>query len=131
MKPSFKLTWVFADGSRQVVDAYRQLNILAHAEIYEIKLPQACGGQAECGTCRFRVLEGTLSAPPPDERELTENFPKAFASDERLACMSRPRSDLTVGLLKVRPPDLRGELEAAAANAAAAAADAAADEEWG
>ena len=107
MEPSYRLTWQFADGTEQTVDAYRQLNVLAHAEIYGIKLPQACGGQADCGTCRIRVIEGVLTPPPPDERDLTRNFPKSFAPNERLACMSRPRSDLVIGLLKVRPPDLR------------------------
>ncbi len=113
MEPSYRLTWIFADGSIQTVAAYRQLNILAHAEIYEVKVPQACGGQAECGTCRFVLRSGTLTQPPPDERALTENFPKAFEPNERLACMARPRSDVAVELLRVRPPDLR-ELEQAA-----------------
>jgi len=113
MEPSYRMTWIFADGTRREVAAYRQLNILGHAEIYDIRLPQACGGQAECGTCRIRLVEGTLTPPPPDERDLTTNFPKAFEPDERLACMSRPRSDVTIQLLKVRPPDLRDVEEAA------------------
>ena len=114
MKPSYRLTWRFADGTEKTVAAYRQLNILAHAEVYDIRLPQACGGQADCGTCRIRLVAGTLTPPPPDERDLTTNFPKAFREDERLACMSRPRSDVVIELLKVKPPDLRdltGEAE--------------------
>ena len=107
MKAIGTITWEFADGSCQETPAYGQLNILGHAEIFEIKLAQACGGQAECATCRVEVLEGAVSDVLPDERELRHEHPRAFAKGERLACRARPESTLRVRLRGRRPPDLR------------------------
>lgn len=107
MEPSHRITWVLPTGERVEADAYRPLNLLGHAELKALRLPQACGGQAECGTCRVKVLAGAVTPIGPDERELRERYPRRFADQERLACRARPRSDLVVELLRVRPPDLR------------------------
>ena len=107
MTPSYRLTWIFPDGTERSIDGYRQLNLLGHAEIAAIPLQQVCGGQAECGTCRVRVLGGTFTEQTPSERELVERHPRSFASDHRLACQARPRSDAKVALVKVRIADLR------------------------
>jgi len=107
MKPDYRLTWVLPSGERREVDAYRPLNLLAHAELIELDLPQRCGGQAECGTCRVRILAGDVSGARGDEVELTTRHRKRFGDRERLACRARPLSDVTVEVLAVVPPDLR------------------------
>ena len=107
MKPVGTLSWEFADGTIRETAAYAQLNILGHAEIFEITLPQACGGQAECATCRVEVLEGEVSHVLPDERELRRAHPRAFAKGERLGCRARPMSSLHIKLRGRSPADLR------------------------
>lgn len=107
MTPEHRLIWVLPDGQRLETDGYPRLNLLAHAEMIELDLPQTCGGQAECGTCRVRVVEGECTPARGDEVELTSRHRGRFAQGERLSCQARPRSDLVVEVLAVMPPDLR------------------------
>lgn len=109
MDKTCDITWVFPDGSKRVTDGYRPLNLLGHGEIFDIRIPQACGGQAECGTCRIRLLKGELTPISPPERELRERHHKRFMGAERLSCQGRPRGDIVVELLAIMPPDLRDE----------------------
>ena len=109
VEASWTITWLLPDGRQEQGPAYRPLNLLAHAEMRGLRIPQACGGQAECGTCRVRILEGTLSPKNTDERVLMERFPHRFKAQERLGCRARPRSDLRVKVLAMHPGDLREE----------------------
>lgn len=118
MRPSFKvplltpdcrITWRFSDGRQVETDGYSVFNILAHAEIYEVGIAQACGGQAECGTCRFRIAEGELSPVLADEVQLREEHATSFSESDRLACRARPLSDLIIELRTRAPADLRDE----------------------
>jgi ferredoxin len=107
MRPEYRILWHLGDGTTRESDGYGPLNLLAHAEIFEISLPQACGGQAECGTCRVRVLRGELTPAVSDEALLMQDHRKRFAADERLACRARPRGDIELALRRRRPKDLR------------------------
>jgi len=105
--PDCRIRWRFADGNELVTEGYFPLNILAHAEMFELVLPQACGGQAECGTCRVRLVEGRVSRVLGDEADLRERHGALFVDDERLACRARPLGDLHIELRGRAPRDLR------------------------
>jgi len=107
MKAHYGLTWRFPGGHTLQGPGYRPLNLLAHAEIEGVTVPQACGGQAECGTCRVKVISGEVTDASADELDLRSRYPKRFAPNERLACRARPRSDVVVEVRATRPPDLR------------------------
>jgi ferredoxin len=107
MTPDCRITWRFSDGTEIETDGYSVFNILAHAEIYEYRIAQACGGQAECGTCRFRVSEGELSPVLADEAHLREEHAASFEDSDRLACRARPLSDLVIEVRGRAPADLR------------------------
>ena len=107
MKSAYDIHWKFPDGEERVLPGYRQLNLLGHSEIYEFGIPQSCGGKAECGTCRVRLIKGELTHPTAPERDLMKRHSKRFKHNERLACQGRPRSDLQVELLGLMPTDLR------------------------
>ena len=107
MKPVGTMTWVFSDGHRRVTAAYSQFNVLGHAEIFEIPIPQACGGQAECGTCRVRILSGQMTPAFGEEQELRQNHRTVFADDERLGCRARPLGDVVVVLRAGMSSDFR------------------------
>ena len=99
MKPVGTLSW-WPNSEEQ--DAYEELNILAHSMVADRAHRQACGGQAECGTCRIQVVMGLENLTPPtvDEREFTAEYPDALAKDERLACQCRPTGDVMLRLPK-------------------------------
>lgn len=108
-RPSYRLRWQLSDGSLRETDGYAALNLLAHAEVFDIRVAQACGGQAECGTCRVRCVEGALTPPTGEELQLVREHRKRFGPDERLACQCRPRSDLVLALPGRRHDDLRDD----------------------
>ena len=106
MKVVGRVKWM-PDGAEQ--PAKEELSLVVHAMIEDRDHMQACGGQADCGTCRVQVLEGIENLTPytVDERELREEFPDYFAPNERLACQCRPTGDVTIAVPNPPPPDLR------------------------
>ena len=108
----YTLTWRLPDGTVRQTHAWSRLNLLAHADTFDMDLPQACGGHGECGTCRVRILDGELTPIRHEEAHLMQRHKKRFRDHERLACQCRPRSDVTVEVLAIIPPDLRDVDEA-------------------
>jgi 2Fe-2S ferredoxin len=101
-----RITWL-PEQFTQV--AYEELTLTVHAMLEDREHDQLCGGQAECGTCRVRVVQGLNNLTPmtPDERELRAEHPSAFRPDERLACMSRPLGDVVLERASTELRDLR------------------------
>ncbi|MFO0750923.1 MAG: 2Fe-2S iron-sulfur cluster-binding protein [Myxococcota bacterium] len=111
-RPEYEITWRLPDGGEVRGPAWGKLNLLGHADTHDLDLPQACGGHGECGTCRVRVVAGELTPIRHEEAALMARHAKRFRGGERLACQARPRSDVTIEVLAIIPPDLR-ELEEA------------------
>jgi ferredoxin len=107
LTPDCRIQWRFSDGLETETDGYSALNLLAHAEMFDFRLAQACGGQAECGTCRVRVGRGPLSPVTGDEADLRDEHKAAFADEDRLACRARPLGDVQIDLRSQAPADLR------------------------
>lgn len=107
MHPELTITWHLPDGRTLATPGWSKLNLLAHADTHDLELPQACGGHAECGTCRVRILAGELTPARHEERELMTRHARRFRQAERLACQARPLGDVTVEVLAMIPPDLR------------------------
>lgn len=103
----YTITWQLPDGTTLDGPAWGKLNLLAHADTHDLDLPQACGGHGECGTCRVRVVLGELTPVRHEEATLMQRHHKRFKDRERLACQARPRSDMTIAVLAIVPPDLR------------------------
>jgi adenylate cyclase len=63
-----------------------------------------CGGRGRCSTCRIRVVAGeaSLSEPSPGEQSVLRHI--GALPGVRLACQTRPTSDVCVAPLL--PPDL-------------------------
>lgn len=81
--------FVFSSGEQVSVEAYGQLNILAHAQIAERELQSRCGGHCECSTCRVVLVAGRLSPMQEEERKL---LARVGVDDPRtrLACQAFP-----------------------------------------
>jgi uncharacterized 2Fe-2S/4Fe-4S cluster protein (DUF4445 family) len=56
-----------------------------------IHINASCGGNASCGKCRIKVLEG--NAPSPHHSEVSE---LDYDAGIRLACMTTPHTDMTI-----------------------------------
>lgn len=69
------------------------LELLRHKQV---PIANSCSGEAVCGWCRVRILDGLdeLDRPTADEQELIAK--KKFPPGERLACQIWVESDLTI-----------------------------------
>lgn len=83
-----------ADGTRSRFEVSPAFSILVAAQRAGAPLRHDCGGKALCGTCRVRVLTGTVS--PAGERERIRLAAVDAKPGERLACQARPGSNLSL-----------------------------------
>lgn len=70
--------------------------ILAAANQCGIPIGQSCSGEGICGWCRVRIVTGAEQMMPPGEIERKLIAEKAFAPDERAACLAKIKGDITV-----------------------------------
>lgn len=83
---------IFMTG--EIIPCFRQLNLLAHAQMEEISTGSKCGGHGICGKDRIRILERDRKKLSP----LTEIERKFLTEEEiqngyRLACQCWPNED--------------------------------------
>jgi adenylate cyclase len=76
------------------------LNLLQRAGV---PIETVCGGRAQCGRCRLRVLQGWRMMSPPNEAERRRLEALGAGADERLACQSYTRGDIEIEVLNPRP----------------------------
>lgn len=84
-------------GSR--IDVSPETTLLAAAQLVGVDIKAICGGIGVCGGCRVRLVTGTLSEPGIDEA--AELGPDSLAAGYRLACQTRPTSNVRLEI----PPD--------------------------
>lgn len=65
--------------------------VLAAAQLAGVEIMATCGGIGSCGSCRVRLVSGTLSEPDPGE--VAELGLDGISGGYRLACQARPHSD--------------------------------------
>ena len=81
-----------ADGLKHVLDVASNQTVLEVANSKGIKIPHACGN-GTCGTCKFKVDEGTVD-------EISDSIP-GITSEERsvgftLACQCKPLGSIAI-----------------------------------
>ena len=72
---------------RTILEAVRDAG-LPHASV--------CGGRARCTTCRVRIVEGLARLAPPTRAEAQALARVEAPPNVRLACQTRPRTDVTI-----------------------------------
>ena len=80
-------------GSRAQVRCYRNLNLLAHAQMEELDIGSQCGGFGHCGKDRLRVLQGMKFLTPVTDAEREHLSADELAQGYRLGCQSFPQKD--------------------------------------
>src|SRR5207248_5580409 len=78
---------ITAPVGRSILEALRDEGI-PHASV--------CGGRARCTTCRVRIGEGLAALGPPSAMEARALARVDAPPNVRLACQTRPRSNVTV-----------------------------------
>lgn len=103
----------YVDGP--TVQVRKRESVLDVSVRHRIDHEHACGGIGRCSTCRIEVLEGAEHCPKAGPKERTLLAINHLRPPVRLACLLRPRGDITVRVLLRQsdypaPPSLRSGL---------------------
>ena len=89
-------------GSNDVLDGSPAISILNTLSREGVPIQHVCGGKAQCGTCRIRVIEGHKNLSPINERERIRLQAIGNPKDVRLACQTYAFGDITIEILLSR-----------------------------
>lgn len=78
------------------VSVARGTSLLEASIIAKIPHAHVCGGRGRCSTCRVQVIEGIEFLPPPSNDELALLRRIKGGQSIRLACRTRPVSNVTI-----------------------------------
>lgn len=74
-----------------------------------VPIQHKCGGKAQCGTCRIKIVEGERFLNPVGERERTRLDAIGNPADIRLACQTHAFRDITIEIaLDLLKPTQKG-----------------------
>lgn len=84
-----------------VLELRPAFSILNQLSMAGVAIPHDCGGKAQCGTCRIKVVSGAESLLPakPQGAEAVRLAAIGAGPQERLACQIRTVRDLEVEIL--------------------------------
>ncbi len=91
---SFPVQLLYADDSTINFNTTLQTTVLVAAMRNRVYIRHDCGGRAQCGTCRVKVLAGGTAPKGTREASLLEKL--NAHPDERLACQLFAMAPLTV-----------------------------------
>ncbi len=87
---------VFLQGEKELDSGacFRNLNVLAHAQLIELETGSRCGGHGKCGNDRVIIEAGDRNkVNPPTAIEKAHLSPDELESGIRLACQCFPGED--------------------------------------
>lgn len=92
---SFEISLLNSDDEIVVrVEASEKLTILETLLNAKIKLDHVCGGNATCGTCRYFLVQGSVTDQTKLEKQMIQD--RDMSNNERLSCQTKPESDLVL-----------------------------------
>lgn len=92
----------YPDGRRSAV--VRGSTLLEASRAAGIPHASLCGGRGRCSTCRIRIGRGVEHLPPPNQLEVRVLQRIAAPPNVRLACQTRPRTN--VEIFPLLPPSV-------------------------
>ena len=92
----YKITFSFEDGSVVIHDANVGDNLLEIAREANVAIDAPCSGNASCGKCRVKLIEGEL-----DSKRTLHITDEEYEQGWRLACVSKVTGDV-----KILVPDI-------------------------
>ena len=87
----YKVTFQFNQGDPVVTYATEGERLLEVAQKSNVAIDAPCSGNASCGKCRVKLIEGEL-----DSKKTRHISEEEYAEGWRLACVSTVCSDVTV-----------------------------------
>jgi adenylate cyclase len=62
----------------------------------EVAISHTCGGRAQCGTCRIRIIEGAENLTRPNSLEKERLGEELIKQGYRLACQTHAAGDMVI-----------------------------------
>jgi len=90
---SLRRTTETSESKAVSVDCYRNLNLLAHAQMEELDIGSRCGGYGECGGDRVRISGGAAFLSQVTDAEREHLSASELEQGYRLACQCFPERD--------------------------------------
>ena len=89
--PMFKVTFKFGSGEDVTTFAQEGENLLDVARKTNVAIDAPCGGNASCGKCKVKLVDGELDSPKT--RHISD---EEYGNGWRLACVSKITGDVAV-----------------------------------
>ncbi len=83
----------------EVVQTSAAISILNSLQRAGVSIKHVCGGKAQCGTCRYRIIEGERYLSPVNERERIRLDALGNPEKVRLACQTYAFGDITIEIV--------------------------------
>ena len=88
----------------EVIAASPAVSILNNLLQNGVSISHVCGGRAQCGTCRFEILEGEEYLSPRTDIEKRKLDVLGNPENVRLACQTHTFGDITIRIVFPTPP---------------------------
>ncbi len=62
----------------------------------EVGIPHVCGGRAQCGTCRIKIISGAAQLTRPNSLEKERLGEELLNQGYRLACQTHAAGDVVI-----------------------------------
>lgn len=86
----------YNDNNKELIKeapCFRNLNLLAHAQIEEMEIGSRCGGHGICGGDRVKIISNAADLSPLTSDEKIQLSIKEITEGWRLACQCWPNKD--------------------------------------
>ena len=93
------MTRIEITNTGQIVETSAAISILNSLQREGVSIRHVCGGKAQCGTCRYKIIKGEQYLSPVTEREQIRLDALGNPENVRLACQSYAFGDITIEIL--------------------------------
>lgn len=82
--------------SRKPIDVPAGANLMSALLAAGIPVGSSCGGEGVCTKCLVKIVQGTASLSPKNEREKTLRTQHSIPEEMRVSCQAQVLGDITV-----------------------------------
>lgn len=93
---------IYIENTGETVAASTAVSVLNNLLRAGVRIAHQCGGRAQCGTCRYKVLEGKSRISPANAAEQRKLKEMGNPEDVRLGCQTYASGDISIRIVLMR-----------------------------
>jgi adenylate cyclase len=90
---------IYIANTGETVEASTAVSVLNNLLRAGVRTAHRCGGKAQCGTCRYKVLRGIEKISPPTPAEKRKLLELGNLEAVRLGCQSYISGDISIRIV--------------------------------